>query len=302
MDEKVPQTRISWTSIESQLGAIRPVKGGYSLAKRGLLDLPDGKTVFVKIGTAEDTKRWVQKELMVYEYLKGESYSFVPGVLSKNADRTGFALEALLPEEGWSWSEEWTTERLDATLAAMDALALLHPTDKLLVSPSETAVDTSRNGWNMLVESAELQARLLDKLEKSGHEHIAKTIDLQRELERSLQFTLRRDTLVHYDVRSDNCAWNSEAKRVKLVDWNWAQLGDTRIDTAAALVNIQRSGFDVSAAYANRLDADALQWLTGFWLRGAATPIWKGGSESLRDLQLESGLAAMYLLRQLNNV
>src|SRR6187431_1879828 len=118
MDKNIQDANLSWNTIEPQLVSIRPVEGGYSLAQRGLVDLPDGKTVFVKIGTAEDTKRWAQKELTVYEYLKSESYSFIPDVLSENPDRTGFALDALLPEEGWNWSEEWSTERLDATLAA----------------------------------------------------------------------------------------------------------------------------------------------------------------------------------------
>ncbi len=299
MTKKTPQTQIPWNIIEPLLSSVRPVEGGYSLAERGFIDLPGDKTIFVKVGTNEDTQRWAKKELTVYEYLESQSYPFIPDVLSKNSDRTGFALDALLSEEGWNWSEEWTTERLDATLVAMDALAQLHPVDKLLTSPSETAVDTSRNGWNILVESPELQARLLDKLEKAGHNQIAKNINLHRELERSSQFVLKTDTLVHYDVRSDNCAWNSATNKVKLVDWNWAQLGDARVDTSATLVNIQRSGFDVSVAYIDRLDADALQWLAGFWLRGAATPIWKGGSESLRDRQLECGLAALYLLKQL---
>lgn len=302
MSENRPNLPLSWELVESQLASISPVAGGFSLAKRGLVRLPGGETIFVKIGTEENSKRWAKKELAVYEYLNSESYPFIPNVLSEDPDATSFALDALLPDEGWDWSDTWTTDRLDATLEAMNVLAQLHPANKQLIDPEEPALEATRDGWKILVESQELQERLWTKLRKAGHNLIAEKMDLKRELERSSRFIFKTDTLVHYDIRADNCAWNPNTKEVKFVDWNWTQLGDTRIDTSAMLVNVQRSGFDVASTYLNRLDADALQWLAGFWLRGAATPIWEGGSESLRDFQLDAGIAAQYLLSQLESI
>jgi hypothetical protein len=73
-------------------------------------------------------------------------------------------------------------------------------------------------------------------------------------------------------------------------------MGDERIDVASMLVHVHKSGLDISRHY-NRLDPDALLWVAGLWLNSAATPLWPGGAEhtSLRDYQLESGVAALKL-------
>jgi hypothetical protein len=220
-------------------------------------------------------------------------------VLSENANKTGFALEALLAGDGWDWSDNWTVDRLEATLAAMDTLAGLNPENEAWGDSTEQALDATRNGWQTLLDSVALQQTLQTKLKEAGHTELAHSLDLPSEAERSSRFEFRTDTLVHYDVRADNCAWNPNSKEVMLVDWNWAQLGDKRMDMAAMLVNAQRGGLDVPVAYADRLDADALQWLAGFWFRGAATPIWEGGDETLRNLQLESGVRSLRLMSKI---
>lgn len=153
-----------------------------------------------------------------------------------------------------------------------------------------------KDGWATLQSSDELQTRLLDKLRAAGHDELADSLDISAEVRRSSKFEFRTDTLVHYDVRADNCAWNAAKNQVKLVDWNWAQYGDPRVDSSALLTQVQKSGLDISKTQASRLDADALQWLAGFWFNAAATPIWEGGPEHLRDFQLESGATAYKLM------
>ncbi len=41
--------------------------------------------------------------------------------------------------------------------------------------------------------------------------------------------------------------------------------------------------------------SDALHWMTGFWFKAAATPIWPGGPAHLRDVQLQSAITARKL-------
>ena len=204
-------------------------------------------------------------------------------------------MEALTSEDGWDWSDTWTEERLTATLKAMDELASLKPEDENWMTLGQSALDESRNGWPVLKQSSELQQTLLNKLCASGFADVAKTLDFGKESNRSSGFVFRNDTLVHHDVRADNCAWNASKNQVKLVDWNWTQYGDVRIDTAAMLTHVQKSGLDISQSQAARLDADALQWMAGFWLKAAATPIWPGGPEHLRDFQLQAGITALEL-------
>jgi len=139
---------------------------------------------------------------------------------------------------------------------------------------------------------------LTQKLALAGRQDITSSLNIPREANHSASFRFTHDVLVHNDVRADNCAWHAGRKEVKLVDWNWAQLGDKRFDAAAFLVHVQRAGLDVTEHHAGRLDKDALHWLAGFWLNAAAQPLLPGTSEksTLRDHQLSSGVAALDLI------
>jgi hypothetical protein len=44
---------------------------------------------------------------------------------------------------------------------------------------------------------------------------------------------------------------------------------------------------------------NALHWMAGFWFNAAATPIWDGGPEHLRDFQLLAGVTALRLEKKL---
>ncbi|MBA2560184.1 MAG: aminoglycoside phosphotransferase family protein [Propionibacteriales bacterium] len=289
----------TWTVVAHSLDTLKQVAGGYSQAHRGLVVLPDGNVIFVKLGTEEATRKWAKKEIAVYRFLRSQGYTFVPDLLATKHDETAFALEAITETGGWSWAASWTSERLEATLIAMDALAAIEPVGADRVYLSQTAIDDGDDGWRPLAGSQELREALLGRLRAVGRPELADQTDFQAMADRSHQFALSNDVLVHNDVRSDNCAWNPTTGRVMLVDWNWAQLGDRRIDVSSLLVSVQRAGLELIPDYADRLDKDALHWLAGFWLRAAVTPMWKGGPASLRDSQLHSGLIALDLERRI---
>src|SRR5690606_14124657 len=103
------------------------------------------------------------------------------------------------------------------------------------------------------------------------------------------------DSLVHYDIRADNCAWNKERGEVKIVDWNWTQPGDRDVDIAATLTNVKTSGHDLIEDLISELNPNALHWLAGFWFNSATNPLCPGGPENLRDFQLLSGVTALRL-------
>ncbi|HJP96527.1 MAG TPA: phosphotransferase [Candidatus Saccharimonadales bacterium] len=289
IDAELP---IRWATIKNELGHLRSVDGGFSQARRGLLALPDGTQVFVKLGMDENTKQWAKKEVAVYRFLQNNNYKYIPTLLSVNDDESAFAITAHTPEDGWNWNEDWTEDRINKTLEAMDALAALQPKGDDDRFFSEKAVTENDDGWKILLDSPDLRATLIKKLHGVGRGALADALDIAQEAKKSAQFVFRDDALVHNDVRADNCAWNPSAKEVKLVDWNWAQRGDRRIDLAATLTHVQKSGFAVLPQYASRLDGNALHWMAGFWFKAAATPIWEGGPEHLRDIQLFSGLTA----------
>jgi thiamine kinase-like enzyme len=288
---------IAWQDIEQALETITEVDGGFSQAHRGIVTLVNGQRVFVKVGVDDVTKKWAKKEIEVYRFLQRHGYPFIPKFLAYNDDETSFALEAL--DKDWDWSDTWTPERLATTLEAMDMLAAIEPTNRDKEYFSSETLNETDDGWQPLKASKELQETLVAKLCGAGYCNLADTLDITKEAERGAHFVFRHDALVHNDVRADNCAWNPKLQTVKLVDWNWTQLGDRRIDQAATLVHAHKAGLDVTKDYASRLDTDALQWMAGFWFKSAATPIWPGGPAHLRDFQLKSGVTALKLAEQL---
>jgi len=286
---------LAWSEIEKELSSLRAVEGGFSQAKRGLVTLSNGREIFIKLGLHEHTKAWAKKEIGVYRFLERQGYPYIPELLAVNEDESGFALAACLPEDGWNWKEEWSESRLAKTLEAMDALAAIKPQGTDLAYLSEKALDESDDGWHQLLEMDSLRTRLLEKLKHAGKDHIANTLHFEAEAVRSKQFMFQNSFLVHNDLRSDNCAWNPKTQEIRIIDWNWTQMGDRRIDLASMLTHIHSYGFDVLPVYRDRLDADALHWLAGYFLKQSATPIWEGGPDNLRDFQLLAGVTALDL-------
>lgn len=288
--------KIEWGELEQVLPAMEVVQGGYSDAKRGIVTTDQGQRLFVKIGVTEATRGWAQKETRVYDFLSQNNFRHIPKVMASCIDRTAFALEALEAKEGWDWGENWNTERLSATLDALDELARITPPidNPDVITPILSA---SPNGWIELSNSDERREKLAQKLSARGMLQIIEQIE--HFAKETSDFTFRKEGLIHGDVRADNCAWNAKTGEVKLVDWNWLELGDRRIDLAAMLVHIHQSSYDVLENNSDRLDAAALHWIAGFWLAAASKPIWPGGNEKLRDFQLDSGIVALDLASKL---
>ncbi|HEY9664783.1 MAG TPA: aminoglycoside phosphotransferase family protein [Allocoleopsis sp.] len=285
---------ISWSSIEAALPTLTKTSGGYTTARRGIITMPEGRKLFVKIGHDELTRQWAHKEILVYRFLQKAQYPFVPKLMAINDDETAFALEPL--QDGWDWSDSWTKERLDETLKAMDSLAEITPDNEHMAFFKQSFISETADGWRPLREDQELQQKLRDKLIAANRHDIADGLDFEVNARLSSKFIFERTALVHNDVRADNCAWSKRQLAVKLIDWNWAQLGDRRIDVGAFLVHVHKTGFDIKD-YIDRLDNAALHWLAGFWFKSSIQPLLDDSPEraALRDYQLASGVVAFDL-------
>lgn len=276
--------QLDWQEISSNLNNLTDVDGGFTQATRGILQLENGTEVFVKQGNDPETSKRAQKEIRVYHYLESCGYSFAPKLLAVNPNETGFVLTACLPKNGWDWKGNWSQERITKTLEAIDELSKLKPHGDNLDLFSEKIINQDSDGWLPLLNSTDLKKNLFKKLKEKNID-----FDLKNESTKS-KFVFEYTHLVHNDVRADNCAWNKTQNQVCLIDWDWTQIGDRRIDIAATLVDIASSGFDISPFY-SRLDPGALHWLTGYWLKSAAS----SGLQNLRDFQLNSGLKSFEL-------
>jgi Ser/Thr protein kinase RdoA (MazF antagonist) len=93
----------------------------------------------------------------------------------------------------------------------MDDLAAIElDDDERLILFGKQLLRQDSNGWLPLLSSAEKQEVLRSKLHGIGAEDVAKNIDFADDAERSKAYQFADDTLVHYDLRADNCAWNAD--------------------------------------------------------------------------------------------
>lgn len=288
---------VPWARIDSYMHTHEGVQGGNTAAGKGMITLETGEKLFIKAGVDDNTKGWIRKEIAAYTFLQKASYFHAAQLMSANDDHTSLALEALDASSGWDWTASWTLERLRATLSAMDDLAAIipEPEDDALVTPILTDAD---NGWRKLSEQGDCDnTRRLEQMLDEMHRR-----DVLEEIgdftDRASSFVMQHDTLVHHDVRADNCPWRASTQEVKLVDWNWLQMGDRRVDLASTLVHTHIAGLDVVEACRDRLDADALHWMAGFWIQSASKPIWVGGPKHFRAKQLIAGVTALDLAQR----
>lgn len=293
---KTSTSDISWDKdIEPKLGTIVSVEGGYTLAQRGVIELKDGSKVFVKVGTDELTKKWLQKEVEVYRKLNEAGYRYIPQLLAVNSDNTAMAIEYL---EGASFENSWDTDKLEAVVNAQESLkefAHLFNEDPLCRSDDVVSPESK---WPRILHSNNIET-INAKLKKLGvpttftREHIEELAKLNE------NWSLDSDTLVHEDIRADNFGYNPVTKQGKLIDWNWLCLGDASLDTTPLFINIYLSGFNPYEYHPEQYDKNMLAYLVSFWLES----ILSGDEDSsprelaMRNAQAKNVTACVELLQ-----
>jgi Ser/Thr protein kinase RdoA (MazF antagonist) len=282
---------MEWTTVEQSLETMQPVEGGFSRAHRGIVTLPDGVTVFVKMAADTQTSKWIEVEKSAYHWLERAGYRHAPRLLTEGSD--GFALADL---SRCDWGHTWDDAKVSAMLKALDDLAALSTEDSGFMQN-----EFPKNLWHSLPnESTEYRAFLdiptLQQVERL----------LNNESQRKSYATLAGDDpwrgqqLVHYDARADNFAYDRASGMGYLVDWDWIGLGNAAFDRTGLLVNVQLAGFDVLDKYGDRLDKASLAWLMGFWLKEALGVRDTDSLKQLRTRQAINALAAHKLLQRMS--
>ena len=202
--------------------------GGYSTADRFSVELADGRRVFVKSAEAPNLAGWLRREHEVYASLAG---GFIPRLEGWDDDgvRPVLAIEDLSDAD---WAPRWDEARVAAVLDALAEIAAgPHP-------PNTPTVERGFSGlfdrWHAVAEDPEpfLATGIRDRawLDKWLPVIVAAADAVDAE----------GDSLLHLDVRSDNLCFRDG--RAILVDWNWASLGDPRLDLAAWLPSLACEG------------------------------------------------------------
>ncbi len=210
---------VEWEPVES---------GGYSVVSaHWRVVLADGRTVFVKHALTSEAAEALRKERLVYESVQG---SFLPSYFGAcdDGETTLLALEDLTRAE---WPPPWSTGRVDAVLASLEAL---HDTPPPRGLDSLEAMREHVVGWGSVAANPEPL--------------LATGLCSPAWLQESLQALVRAgeeahldgDDLLHLDVRSDNLCFVEG--RAVLVDWNLACKGNRRFDVAFWLPSLTLEG------------------------------------------------------------
>jgi len=206
--------------------AWRQAAGGYTPAERWVVQLRDGRSVFLKTAVDEQTAGWLRIEHRLYKALRA---AFMPTLLGwEDGERPILALEDLT---GASWPPPWDAGRVDAVLSALAAVAA-SPPPAWLPGVADSPMDL--RGWQVVANDPGpfLSLGLADASWLGSA--------LPELVDASQEFRAEGSQLLHLDVRSDNLCIRDG--RAILVDWNLAAVGNARLDIAFWLPSLAAEG------------------------------------------------------------
>ena len=216
--------------LRSEPVAFRPVTtGGYTPARRWVVTVDDGRTVFVKVATDDLTASWIRDEHLTYSVLRGAP--FMPRYVGFYDDgrRPVLALEDL---SSAGWPPPWSPDRIRAVLACLEEVAGTPPPAGLPDADDDHL--GLREGWREIERDPGPFLRLGLCSERWLADALPALFDAARSAH------LGGDALLHLDVRSDNLCVLED--RAILVDWNWTSVGNRWLDVAAWLPSLHAEG------------------------------------------------------------
>ena len=266
--------------------AVEDVAGrGFTPARRLRINFADGSTAFAKVAVNESTAEWLAAEHVVYSQVEG---SFLPRFLGYDA-----AVPAVLLIEDLTaahWPPPWPEGSIDRVRRALDEIAATWPPQG--VPSVEVYRAEILGGWSLVEQdpgpflsfgfcSSTWLADALPRLREA-----AETAPVEGE------------SLLHFDVRSDNIALVDE--RAVIVDWNWACIGNALLDVATWLPSLHVEGGPPPEEILPKCPAGYPALLAGFWAARVGLPPPPGAAPGLRELQLaQLGVVLPWAVRAL---
>lgn len=296
------------------------VSGGYSRNRRSIAEY-NGQYVFVKevdvdllSDEGEREIAWLRKDYELVIYLSERGFAGISDWAKLSEDGKVLLLPCYRPEDGWVWTfpEDKTQckEYIDAVVTTTKQLEVMQITDEDIKKYTMEPFLSDEIGGDMsltkLADDGEMRGRVIEKLSsmlESGEYDVAKQElrnitsllgDVSRfdELKKAAEDLLVQPNkyIGHCDVRSDNLAYNTRTKQVRLVDWNWASMVPSNFGTTEFLVDAKKHGVDVSD-WEEYLNHELLAASVGFWLSRCLKEPLRPGS-SLREMQAVSAAMA----------
>ncbi len=241
-----------------------------------VVKLGDGSGAFVKAAGDEDSAKWLRQEHNVYVHLHGD---FMPELLGWEDD----AKQPLLVLEdlsGAHWPPPWSDERGYRVTRTLERIAEAEP------PPGLGSLEVHRellSGWTRVSEDPApfLGLGLVSDAWFEG------SLPLLLRLEKEV--VLEGEDLLHLDARSDNLCF--QGNRTIFVDWNWACIGNRRLDLAYFLATLQGEGGPPPESVMPD-GSDMAPVIAGFFASFAGRPV-NPEAPRLRPAQLRSLRAAL---------
>lgn len=291
----------------SQVTAERTATEGFSPGFVAVLELADGKDVFVKAVSAEISAESVElarREIVVAAALPPE----VPAPrLLWSGEEDGWLLLGFESVHGRSPEMPWRASDLADVLDAVDALADAEPLPGHGLPRTDDLLADDLTGWRRLHHGPASDRETLAGQGPVSLWALDHLDDLVR-WEQDAPTVCAGDGLVHGDLRADNVMLD-EHRHVWLIDWPHASVGAPWLDLAFMLPSVElQGGGDPATIFASRAVSDGvsradlragLAGLAGHLIWGSLQPA-PIGVPNLRPFQAAQGEAALRWLRDLS--
>lgn len=289
---------------------VTEVSGGHMHYERLLINTEEDGRIFAKLHDASrftdpvrerHSREYLTKEHAMLMHLQAHDFPHIPADVKIVGDHS-LIMESLSDDDGWQWrapsdnTEQYTRDVL-AALAELETIA--HPPNFLdSHGPAHTAFATE--GWHNLEGQLDTVAHTLHSVLPKLQPHMHRSA---QELASSLA-TLRAHPLPpegpsyfsHHDLRQANVAWHPHYG-VKIVDWSWAGVGLERADQTSFLIDLHKSGRDVTSYLEDHFNAEHAHILLGFLLARSIAPA-QDNNTTVRFHQTVSAISTYDLLRQ----
>lgn len=225
VSDTVPIGRIE-TITGKAVVDFRAVQGGYTPAKRLVVTLSDGSTLFAKIAVNELTAGWLRQEKFVYDSLAAP---FMPQF--QGWDDDGEQPMLLLEDLSHAfWPPPWDDGRIDQVVDALACVARCRVPDL----PRLVNYRGLTDGWQRVASDPAPFLSLGLASEAWLNQALATLLDI------NYGSYLDGAELVHLDIRSDNLCFDGD--RAVIIDWNWACFGNARFDIGGWLPSLETEG------------------------------------------------------------
>ncbi len=304
---------VEFLKLDPEMTKTRPAHGGHMAYNRYFI-ADNASEYFVKAHDgskftdkkrAANSRQYLHKEAAYMRHIKevaGQTVPEVHGVVDGV-----LVLEALSEEQGWHWrapqDEDQREKYVEDVLGIFETIESAPVIAEKLID-SHPALDVFlKDGWQAL---AEKKPKLLKKasdwrsqLSSENQRYFARLINDMMFVEpsavaRNLSKLNKKQVLSHHDARQANIAWHPE-HGVKIVDWSWADPGTESADSTMFLIDLAKSGHDVTQYMDAHFDDDHAMLLLGYYLSRSLDDAFEG-NEEVRFHQFASAVTTYRLL------